>query len=567
MSTRRLAVIMTLLLMHTLIASAQQNAVFAKGTTQASIPFDVIDSIKPNKQRLFDVYLQKGELDIAADSILFNHYISDTIIVDYKGNQVSISNPRLDLFQVDVEDADVIVKSLCKRPFVCHVTGSSKDGRLIVDADTTCTLVLNNLQLTSQKGSTISLINKQKAIFEIPIGTNSVLMDPQTYMVDSTETANGCLYNKGSLVFTGSGTLSVTGNYRHGIASGKNITIEKGHLIVNNVVKDGIHCDKFSMEWGEIDLNLSTDASKGIKCKEEFFMKGGRISGKATGNVIIKSGETSYCSFIKSDGTFIMEGGELSLQHWGDGGRCISVDGNLHITGGATYLENHGKGGGYLNTENDSDYYTPKCITVNGRTHLEGGQFHLLATGDGGKGIDCSDTLFIGRQGENFISEDSLLVNVETHGTALVDNINEDFRKGCPKAVKSDGDIYAYSGTLRVRTKGQGGEGIESKKSLRAYNCTIIADCHDDGINTGLRCYIDGAHIFCLSHNNDGIDSNGKISIMEGIVAAISEHPGDESFDTNGGQLNLYGGHIIGIGNDDVLVGSQSTISFYSTPS
>jgi hypothetical protein len=296
-------------------------------------------------------------------------------------------------------------------------------------------------------------------------------------------------------------------------------------------------------------------------------MTGGRIEGKATGNVVIDKGETSYCSLIKSGGTFNMNGGLIALRHQGDGGRCISVDSNLTIIGGTLDLENNGHGGSYLRVENDSDYYTPKCITVNGCARLERGQFHLLATGNGGKGIDCSDTLFIGRKGEEFFSEDSLLINVETRGSAIVDNVDEDYRKGCPKAIKSDGDVYAYSGTIRIHTNGQGGEGIEGKKSLRAYHSTIIADCYDDGINTGMRCYIDGAHIFCLSHHNDGIDSNGKISIADGIVAAISEHSGDESFDTNGGQLNLYGGHIIGIGFDDVEISDQSTIPYYSTPS
>lgn len=551
---------MTLLLMHTFIASAQQNAVFAKGTILASIPFDVIDSIKPNKQHRFDVYLQKGELDIAADSILFNRYISDTIIVDYKDNQVSISNPRLDFYQVGVEDADVTVKSLCKRPFVCHATGSSKDGRLIIDADTTCTLVLDNLQLTSQKGSTICLINKHKAIIKLPKETNNVLMDPQTYKVDSTETANGCLYNKGSLVFTGSGTLSVTGNNHHGIASGKNITIEKGHLIVNNAVKDGIHCDKFSMEGGEIELNLSTDASKGIKCKEEFFMKGGGISGKATGNVIIKSGETSYCSLIKSDGTFILEGGELSLQHWGNGGRCISVDGNMTIRGGMMTQECYGDGGSYLNASNTSDYFTPKCITVDDTLQINSGTISCLSTGLGGKGIVAGKFLSIGdEKGEEPI------LRIETKGECIVNNVDEDLRSGCPKAIKANENLCIYGGDITISTAGMGGEGIESNGTMFVYGGKLECNTFDDGINVANSIEIAGGQVFCYSADNDGIDSNGSITISGGIVVSVNQNKPNESFDSEQGQLFLFGGTIFGIGSGPVDV-KESKYPCYSTP-
>ena len=233
--------------------------------------------------------------------------------------------------------------------------------------------------------------------------------------------------------------------------------------------------------------------------------------------------------------------------------------------GGTFNLENHGHGGSYLTAEQDIDYYTPKCITADGNMNIERGQFHLLATGDGGKGIDCSDTLFIGRKEDDFIPADSLLIDIETQGTALVDNVEEDFRKGCPKAIKADKDIKIYSGNLNIVTKGQGGEGIECKNSLRTYKCTIIANCYDDGINTGERCQINGSHVFCRSINNDGIDSNGKFTINDGIVAAISEHFLDESFDTEGGCLYIYGGLVIGIGNDEAEIGAQTTIPFYST--
>ena len=492
----------------------------------------------------------------------------DTIKVTYHEDHVTIGgtyNPQR--IKTSVQgNAGLSIVSTWKRPFVCIAEGKCPDGSLRIVPDTTCTLVLDNLELSSSESAVVCFPMKQKVSIELSKGSNNILSDAASRNKDD-ESINGCLYGKGTLTFTGKGALTVTGNFRHGIVSSKNVSVEGSHLIINKVLKNGIHCDKFTLKDGQIDLHLQNDASKGIKAKEELVIKSGVIEGDAIGNITNEDGDLSYCSLLKSDGTMTISGGTLTLKQYGDGGRCISVDKDLTMTAGTMNLECHGDGGQYMNTSNVLDYYTPKCITVNKCTRIERGKINLLATGAGGKGLDSSDSLIIGRKADGYINEDSLCIVVETRGFALVDNADEDYRKGCPKAIKTDNEMEIYSGTLRISTKGQGGEGIESKYSLRLYKCTILCDCYDDGINTGMRCYIDGAHVLCISHNNDGIDSNGKISIVDGIVAAISEHAGDESFDTNGGQLNLFGGYIIGIGYDEVEISPQSTIPYYSTPS
>jgi hypothetical protein len=548
-------------------ATAQNHLAYVNGDIISAIPLEAVDSIKPDPAQGFKVFSGNNTITIPPTVLLFNHLLSDTICVDYHGNGVSIINPRLDTFHIATDSTNVFITATGKHPFVCRVTGNCSDGRLVIKNDTTCTLVISDLRLTSKRGSAICFMQKQKVFVELPPNTISVLNDAVNYPTDSTEIANGCFYAKGTLAFIGGGTLIVTGNHRHGISSGKNIVVEGGNIIVRDAVKDGIHCDKFTMKGGRVTLSLNHDANKGIKAKEEISIMDGLIEGEALGNITMNVGDISYCTLMKSEGSLCISGGTIALKHVGRGGRCISVDGNMEMKAGSLFLECRGDGGSYINAENDSDYYTPKCVTIDGVTHIERGRISLLATGSGGKGIDCSDTLYIGKNGDSFLPEDSLLISIETKGSALVDNISEDYRRGCPKAIKSDQDIYIYSGNLRLLTHGQGGEGIETKQSLRTYQCTIHADCYDDGINTGRRCYIDGAYIFCRSRNNDGIDSNGKMTVMDGIVAAISEHDVDECFDTNNGLLYVYGGSIIGIGNNDVIISPASTVPYFSTPS
>lgn len=561
---RKFVHILFLLFTYSCYAHAQdEHIVSSLGNQIMNIPIHLVDSIQHSPSHQFLISLKDSTL--LSDTLSFNRSLPDTLIIDYQENKVLIQNPRLFQLQPLLQGSDVTIIAKGKQPFVCLAKGDCSDGRLIIDSDTTCTLVLDGLNLSSKKGSTICFPNKQKVKIELVNDTKNILSDCSIYKTDSTDFTNSCLYSKGSLTFVGKGTLEITGNYHHAIASGIKITIKEGHIIICNAIQDGLHCDNIQIDGGTISLHLSNDASKGIKCKEDFIMTDGSIEGKATGDVIIENGETTYCTLLKCGGSMTIENGNISLVHQGMGGRCISVDGNLHISGGHYTLENHGNGNSYLTVKQDSDYYTPKCVTVNGCTYIERGIINLLATGNGGKGLDCSNTLFIGRQGDDFIPEDSLFMKVETRGTALVDNVVEDYRRGCPKAIKADNDVEVYSGTLHIYTLGQGGEGIESKGSFRSYKATIIADCFDDGINTGKRFVCYDSHIYCMSYNNDGIDSNGKCTIIDGIVAAISEHPQNESIDTEGDRLYLYGGQIIGIGNHEVEVNEDCIIPYYST--
>ncbi len=493
---------------------------------------------------------------------MFHAELPDTLMLTFHEDYVEVSNPHLEYIEVLTKRTIVNVRSNSKRTFVCLSTGLCSDGRIIIDADTTCSLILSDLQLSSEVGSAIYLKQKQKAKIVLADGTTNTLNDAQTYnSSDSTDTSNGCIYSKGSLTFTGSGTLNITGNYRYAIASSKNVTIEDGNICIIDTQKDGIHCDKYKQIGGTVSLHLSQMATKGIKAKEEFEMKNGRIEGEALGDLKISDGDTSYCTFIKSDSLFTMEGGEIALKHTGKGGRCISVDKHLAITGGVLNMECHGDGGSYLTATNDSDYYTPKCITVDESLHITGGTITCLSTGLGGKGIVSGKFLAIGIEG----SEDGPLIKVETKDECIINNEDEDQRFGCPKGIKAEEELHIYGGDIAVTTAGMGGEGVECNGELFIHGGTLECNTFDDGINVGRAIEISGGYVYCNSEDNDGIDSNGSITISDGIVASINQSRQDESLDSEAGQLYFLGGTIFGIGSAPVDI-NESAYPCYSTP-
>lgn len=547
---------------HTLTVSAQWHAVFFNGHNRSAMPVSLIDSLKVADPCSFNIFTAGLEFHAETDSLIFKAHIPDTITISYHDRDVHVYNPRLDLYHIHTEGTQVSISSSGRQPFCCRATGSCKDGRLIIDADTTMTLILDSLCLSSQTGSVLYLRQNQKVI--IDLSNSSCLSDATVYQPkDTADISNACLYARGPLTLKGNGELGVSGNYRHGVFSSKSVTMKDGHIFINNAVKDGIHCDKFTMQGGTLQLSVLNDAAKGIKTKKNLTIEGGQIEGEAWGNLTVTEGDASYCTLLKSDGMMTVTDGKLSLKHHGNGGRCISVDNNLTVTGGMLNLECYGDGGKYLTVENDSDYYTPKCITVDDSIFVKGGITTCTSTGLGGKGIVAEKYLAIG-DSANLQDIKLPTVSIETRGECIVNNVDEDLRFGCPKGIKSDSLLVIYSGDITVRTAGMGGEGIECNKNMFVYGGKLECHTFDDGINVADSIEIAGGLVYCNSIDNDGIDSNGSICISGGIVASVNQHKPNESLDSENGTY-LRGGVVFGIGSGHVDP-AQASLPCYSTP-
>lgn len=548
------------------------------GKVDAADVVEILNSIRGKSSDNFDIDLadinEDGHIDMTdvdgVTAIIIGRTEAkarriDTVRVRYHDNHVSIGGTyNSQRIKTTIQGiAALSIVSTWKRPFVCIAEGKCPDGSLKIEADTTCTLVLDNLELSSSESAAVCLPMKQKVSIELSKGSHNILTDASGRNKDE-ESVNGCLYSKGTLAFTGEGALTVTGNYRHGIVSSKNISVENSHLIINNVVKNGIHCDKFTLKKGQVGLHLQNAASKGIKTKEELIVKGGSIEGDATGGITIESGDVSYCALLKSDGTMSVSDGAITLKHRGEGGRCISVDGNMDLTGGSMSLECYGDGGKYTNEDGEEDYYTPKGITVDDSLFINSGAITCLSTGLGGKGIVAGRFLSVGCE-ERDENAEYPFIRVETKGECIINNEDEDLRFGCPKGIKSDSTLIIYDGDIAVTTASMGGEGVECNGKMYIKGGTLECNTFDDGINVGKSIEISGGQVYCNSVDNDGIDSNGSITISGGIVASVNQRKPNECLDAENGQLYLNGGIIFGIGSAAVH-GIQASVPYYSTP-
>lgn len=499
--------------------SSSSGMVIYNGNSRYAFPVLSFDSIYfPDNSPLTAVKITgKAQPIILYCDSLKPCVLSDTLYIIYNSDNVDVYNPRIDLIDIDVEEgsSNVKVTSTGLPNLVISATGSCDDGSLAVSADTTYTLLLNNLSIRSSKGPAFYSETSQKMKVLLAEGTDNRFEDSPSYSQECKD-INGCFCSMGRLDFIGAGNLYVTGYKKHAIYSKKAIRFKEGNISVESAPSDAVHSGKyvtvdganlnlqgmeqdgidadeyveiidgsvcisvqtddtkaikcgedFIMSGGTLSMNLHGDITKGIKAKRNIAIEGGMINGEASGNVMLDGGSPSYCIFVKSDNNCVISGGTINLIHNGISGKCISCDNDLYIEGGTLNLETHGDGGKYVNAEGEDDFYTAKCIDTKDSLIIEGGEIKCVSTGIGGKGIVSDNFAIIGNPLD--VENQSLpKINVETTNTCIVNNVDEDKRFGCPKAIKIANTLDIFGGEIYCSTHGMGGGRHRSLRNVCA---------------------------------------------------------------------------------------------------
>lgn len=163
-------------------------------------------------------------------------------------------------------------------------------------------------------------------------------------------------------------------------------------------------------------------------------------------------------------------------------------------------------------------------IHTNEAVLIDGGTVTITSTDEG---INCE--------------EGSVVVN---SGTVTVTTT-----AASAKGIKGYGNVTINGGDIVVTTKGgENSEGIESKNILTINDGNIEVTSYDDCINAAKSIVINGGSIYCYSSNNDGIDSNGTLTIAGGLIVSSGTTSPEEGFDCDQNTFKITGGIILGVG-------------------
>ena len=444
---------------------------------------------------------------------------TDTIRITWSGSAATVSG-SVSGVSVESNAGYVTVNSTVKD--MTYLLSGNGTGQLTVYGTNRHQLILNSLTLTCQDGPAINNQCK-KSCFVLLQGANT-LTDGSTYATSS-EDRKGAFFSEGQIIFSGSGSLNVTGNYKHAIASDDYIQFAEstGSLTLKST-NDGLHAnDGIYVDGGTFVINAGSD---GVQCDSSIVVNGGQLTISADGDG------------IQSDTANIaIYGGAVTISNAGDKG--ISAFGDILITAGTIRINSVYK---CLKAGKKDDYDN---IVSAGSISISGGDIQAICTGtssSGGWGWGSSSS--------------SSPEAIEAKGAITI----------------SGGKVYAQSSDDAINA---GGDLTISGGYVCAYAT------NNDGIDANGNLYIKGGLVYAIGASSPelAIDANSeggkKLYLSGGTLVAIGGLESGASlsqscYATSSWSKNAWYALTVG---DDVFAfktpssgGTQLVVSGASTP-
>lgn len=276
------------------------------------------------------------------------------------------------------------------------VTGTLTDGSLIVDAGKNAKvfLRLNGVTITCSDDAAIRVNQADKVFLTLAEGTENTVTSGETYseaaLADKTD---GAIFAHDDLTINGSGALTVTAAYKHGIAANDSLRITGGKITVT-APADTIHVnDSLHITGAAITLSAGDDA---IHSDTSVAILGGSITvntcceGIEAPEILVEDGTITVtstddginaCGTETSDGSLpgvTINGGTVTLLNSsGRDADGIDSNGNIDINGGLVYISLVGDGG---NCALDYGSENGGACRINGGTVVACGGSTMLET-------------------------------------------------------------------------------------------------------------------------------------------------------------------------------------------
>lgn len=405
------------------------------------------------------------DLTSAPDSIMFvKPQIVPVVNIVYDGTAATVTIPKCltdSLICSSGTSSNVMLTYVgVSDDIVYNVSGSSTDGSLVIKSDYKLTVNLNGVSLTSTKGEAMRFKCGKRVALVMADGSVNTFADTNDNGVtlDESDTHKACIYTKGHLEISGAGTLNVTGNYNHAIATKEYLKVKKTVTAINILAaaNDAIHVGEyFQMNGGTLTIDGNT-VNDGIQVEYKTDDLGEKVDDvENTGAVVINDGtinvtmsKTQDTKCIKADGDVTINGGTVLLNPTARGTRGIQADGGITITqaeDATTSITINAKGGKCTLEEDEDDPHKCMGINVNGDITIDAGTINITASGPSANGMKSSRNLIV-NGGTTTIAATA----TSTNGMKIEGNVTF---TGGTTTVTSTGKLskgIVYSGTKSV---------------------------------------------------------------------------------------------------------------------
>ena len=265
-----------------------------------------------------------------------------------------------------------------------ELSGSTSDGFLKIYSNNKQALVLNGVSITNPNGAAINNQGKKRCF--VVVNNSNSLADGGTYSETSeNEDEKAAFFSEGQLIFSGSGSLTVTAKGNSGITSDDylhfmssptiKVTSNAGHAVRGKdavIVSDGV-----------LEAITTRAMKKGVASDSLVLFNGGVTTVTVSGGTAYDDEDQEFkaSAGIKADQLFVMNAGTLTVSNSGSGGKGISGDGPGYFQGGTVKVtvtgSNYGQSG--RSSSNDSSK-SAKGIKFDGNIYISGGSLSAKAS-------------------------------------------------------------------------------------------------------------------------------------------------------------------------------------------
>lgn len=415
------------------------------------------------------------------------------------------------------------------------LTGSCADGSVTVAPaqKEEVTLILSGLDLTSASYSPLCAEGAEKLTVILADGTQNSLTDGASYSADSTDETDAALFTDSDLILSGSGELTVRGNYACGIKSKDALEVLGG---VYNI----------------------TSASHALVGRDTVTVSGGDFRISAGGDGVKTTNDTE-----SDKGAVTILGGTFNIEAAQDGIQAQTVltvaDGVLNVKTGGGAGEISTSGGGFGDSFNPFASSSAQSDDSESAKGIKGGT--AVSVTGGSIALDCADdavhsngTVTLGggeltiATGDDGIHADSSVtisggVTVISQSYEGIEGMEITISGGDVTVTASDDGVNASDGSGSGGFAGFGGMGSTSSSCRLVVSGGILrVNSGGDGVDsngvmemTGGEVYVDGP----TDNGNGAIDSGNGFAISGGILVAVGSSGMAETPDSSSRQCSI----------------------------
>ena len=428
------------------------------------------------------------------------------------------------------------------------LSGSLEDGSIIVDAHDSSKvwILLDGVEINCSDDACIQVDQADKVFLTLAEGSENTLISGSAYSDTAlSDGTDGAIFAHDDLTINGSGSLTVTAQYSHGISANDDLVIAGGTITIS-AVDDAIHANDsirikdaaITVTAGDDGLLTSNEVENGY-----LYIESGTLDITAsgdgihtTGDITVAGGEINISAGddgIHSDASVLVQSGTILISDCYEGIEALIID----VSGGDVSI--NCEDDGFNANGGSGDMFGGGGQMGGGRndgTFGHGGM-HGSGTDEGttGEMPTPPDMGEEGMTGERPTPPDMGEEGTTGERPTPPDMGEEGMSGGMPAGQETD--TASGSGQSSADT-----EDVETYISISGGNIRIVNEVGQDA---------------------DGLDSNGDIKISGGTIYISLLGTGSncavDYASESGGVAEITGGTIIACGASSMAEGFDST--------